>query len=119
WEGDVPEILWHRANIGTERCAWLAALPGSLDFLLSGQRVRLLHASSTGIYHRVRLLGPREELARMFESTEFTGDGPLPDIVGYGDLHVAFSFSFARKTLFNAGSVGNPLDLPLASYAIL
>lgn len=119
WEGDFPQNIWHRNHIGAERCDYLRSLPGSFDFLLSGQRVRLFHASSTGIYHRVRLQGPREELLRMFENSEFTGDGSPPDIVGYGDLHVAFSTSFAGKTLFNAGSVGNPLDLPSAAYAVL
>jgi predicted phosphodiesterase len=119
WEGDLPQNLWHRAQIGPERCDYLSRLPGSFDFLLSGQHVRLFHASSTSIYHRVRMLGPQDEHNRMFENTPFTGDGPLPDIVGYGDLHVAFSMSFTGKTLFNTGSVGNPLDLPLASYAVL
>lgn len=119
WEGDLPQNLWHRAQIGPARCEYLRGLPGSFDFLLSGHRVRLFHASSTGIYHRVRMLGPPDEHNRMFENTPFTGDGPLPDIVGYGDLHVAFSMSFAGKTLFNTGSVGNPLDLPTASYTVL
>jgi len=117
--GDHQTHQWNREQLGPERCRYLAELPPSFDFLLSGQRVRLFHASSTGIYHRVRLLGPDDERRRMFENTPFTGDGPLPDIVGYGDLHVAFSVSLAGKTLFNAGSVGNPLDLPTASYAVL
>ncbi len=55
----------------------------------------------------------------MFENTPFTGEGGTPDIVGYGDLHVAFSTSFSGRTLFNVGSVGNPLDLPTAAYAVL
>lgn len=110
---------WHRAQIGEERAGYLAELPTVFEFILSGHRVRLFHASSTGIYHRVRLGDPREAHVAMFENTAFTGDGSPPTMVGYGDIHVAFSISFAGKTLFNPGSVGNPLDLPVASYAVL
>jgi protein phosphatase len=39
--------------------------------------------------------------------------------VGYGDIHVAYLRTFAGCSLFNVGSVGNPLDLPLAAYAVL
>lgn len=45
-DGANEQHVWHRAQIGQDRCAWLAALPGSFDFLLSGQRVRLFHAST-------------------------------------------------------------------------
>jgi protein phosphatase len=55
----------------------------------------------------------------MFESTDFTGHGFEPDVVGYGDIHGAYLRTFHLKVLFNAGSVGNPLDMPLACYAIL
>ncbi|HZG69042.1 MAG TPA: hypothetical protein VEZ12_20075, partial [Herpetosiphonaceae bacterium] len=48
-----------------------------------------------------------------------TGYACEPDVVGYGDLHRAFLKSFQGKILFNVGSVGNPLDVPQASYAIL
>jgi len=125
WDAEVarhgknPQHLWHRPQIGPERCDWLAALPGSFDFVLSGQRVRLFHASNQGIYHRVNMTDSRDKHLGMFENTDFTGYGPAPDIVGYGDVHDAFTLSFSGKTLFNPGSVGNPLDIPLASYAIL
>ncbi|MFC1820508.1 metallophosphoesterase family protein, partial [Thermodesulfobacteriota bacterium] len=42
-----------------------------------------------------------------------------PDVVGYGDIHRTYIMSYQDKTLFNVGSVGNPLDLTQASYAIL
>ena len=59
----------------------------------------------------------------MFENTEMTLEGSLgnqlPDVVGYGDVHHGFVQNFKSKTLFNVGSVGNPLDIPQASYAII
>lgn len=125
WDANIvnddtyAQNIWHRRQIGPERCQWLAGLPGTFDFTLSGRPVRLFHASSTGIYHRVRLGDTRDAHLGMFENTAFTGDGPEPTLVGYGDVHTAFTLSFSGRTLFNPGSVGNPLDMPFASYAVL
>ena len=41
-----------------------------------------------------------------------------PDVVCYGDVHQAFVQNFRGKTLCNAGSVGNPLEITQASYLI-
>lgn len=113
-------IAWYRDRLSAAQLDYLAALPGVCDFWLSGKRVRLYHASAVGIYHRVHPWSPFEELQGMFANTEFTGyDQPEPEIVGYGDIHGAYMLSFLHKTLFNVGSVGNPLDMPLATYAIM
>ena len=119
-EADAQPVLqWHRGQLGPERLAYLAALPGSHDFLLSGRRVRLFHASQVGIYHRVPATAARADHRAMFGNTAFTGFGLEPDIVGYGDIHGAYTLNFEHRTLFNAGSVGNPLDIPVACYAVL
>jgi len=112
-------VVWHRRQLGSERLAWLRGLPGTVDFRLSGRQVRLFHASQRGVYHRVRQYDSRDDHLAMFDNTDFTGHGAVPDIVGYGDVHTAYVKTFANKCLFNAGSVGNPLDVPLACYAIL
>lgn len=127
WDADVsgkrgaelPVLKWHRAQLGEERLAYLASLPGSFDFMLSGRWVRLFHASQMGVFDRVHMAGPREAHRAMFDNTDFTGFDQEPQIVAYGDLHVAYALNFDNRTLFNAGSVGNPLDIPLASYAVL
>lgn len=116
---DGPMFRWHREQLGPERCAYLRTLPNVVDFVMSGRRIRLLHASPQGIYHRIHQRDPVEKLETMFESTDFTGHGFAPDVVGYGDIHSAYLRTFHHKMLFNVGSVGNPLDLPLACYAIL
>ncbi|HEV2516590.1 MAG TPA: metallophosphoesterase family protein [Devosia sp.] len=112
-------VMWHRRQLGPERLAYLRGLPETVEFRLSGRLVRLFHASARGIYHRVRQHDSRDDHLAMFDNTDFTGFGPLPDIVGYGDVHTAYVKSFANKCLFNAGSVGNPLDIPQACYAML
>jgi protein phosphatase len=117
-----PFGVWVRNQIGEERTAYLRDLPNVYDFWLSGKRVRLYHASQKSVYHRIYSRDAYEVHRAMFENTPFTGfDNPEPDIVGYGDIHSAYLLSLpqGQKTIFNAGSVGNPLDLPLATYAIL
>ncbi len=119
---DDDDGRWYRAQLGEARLAYLDSLPNVYDFWLSGKRVRLFHASQVSVYTRVHSTDTDEIHKAMFENTAFTGmDVPPPDIVGYGDIHVAYMRSLftVGKILFNTGSVGNPLDLPLASYAIL
>ena len=93
-------------------------IPGSLDFMLSDRRISLFHASQTSVFDRVYDTGTHEQHRAMFANTAFTGFGASPDIVGYGDIHRAHVLNFDGRTLFNAGSVGNPLDVPLACYAV-
>ncbi len=118
-ETDKPTIMWHQQRLGAERLAYLHQLPNTIDFCMSGRRVRLFHASQESVYYRVRMDDPREKHLDMFTNTDFTGDGPEPDVVGYGDIHRAYVVNFQRQTLFNVGSVGNPLDITQASYAVL
>jgi len=117
--GADPIGRWHRERLGPERLAYLETLPNAIDLHLGGRRVRLLHASPLGVYHRVHENDADEKLLAMFDSTDFTGHGFEPDVVAYGDIHQAYLRTFRRGVLVNAGSVGNPLDLPLACYAIL
>ena len=110
---------WHRVRLGPERLAFLRTLPTTISLQLSGKRIRLFHASPFGVHHRVRQSDPVETLLSLFESTPFTSDDGAPDVVGYGDIHRAYLRTFPHRTLFNVGSVGNPLDTPQACYAIL
>jgi protein phosphatase len=120
---DVPASAmrrWHQGQLGAARLRYLAALPNSFDFTMSGRRVRLFHASPESVYKRVHEDASPEEQRAMFVNTPFTGYGAgEPDVVGYGDIHVSYVMTLGRKTLFNAGSVGNPLDEPQAAYALL
>jgi protein phosphatase len=126
WDADVafgrssrPGPVWHHAQLGAERNAYLSQLPGSVDYVMGGRAVRFYHASHVSPFHRVYETAPREVHRDMFLNTGFTGAGPVPEIVGYGDIHTPYVVSFEGRTLFNAGSVGNPLDMPLACYAII
>ncbi|MEM7133043.1 MAG: metallophosphoesterase family protein [Chloroflexota bacterium] len=141
--------LWHQRQLGNDRMAYLAALPGVIDLTLSGQHLRLYHASQENVHHRVYYWEPYEKLQAMFENTPFTGEfidkdedvnrdaheeqmksdrnrggtsnlRAQPDVVIYGDIHHAFMLPVNGNLLINAGSVGNPCDgIPMASYLIV
>lgn len=120
WEDESsPEMIWWRDELRQDQRDWLRALPLSHDLLISGRRIRLFHASATSPHVRVHARHTAEEFLGMFSNTPMTGGGDRPSIVGYGDIHDAFVEIDRGRTLFNVGSVGNPLDEPVPSYAIL
>jgi predicted phosphodiesterase len=119
---------WVRDELSAADLAWLGALPGTCEFLISGRRVRLFHASQTSELVRVRRRHSDEEFRGMFTNTAFTGpfragqagrDDATPDVVGYGDIHEPYLEARDGLTLFNVGATGNPLDAPAAPYVIL
>lgn len=121
-ENYEESVAWHRAQLGHERLRQLQKLPEQVTFFLSGQLVRLFHAHPTSIFQRVYINASVGQKEAMFEVPTLSGENSLSqnsDLVGYGDIHHAYIESFSMKTLFNCGSVGNPLDLTQASYAVL
>lgn len=122
--GETPEWRdeagwWWHNELGPADRHWLQTLPPSHDLVLSGRRIRLFHASAKSVYHRVHFRHTDDDFEGMFAATELTGYGPAPDVVCYGDIHDAYAATYRSRTLVNAGSVGNPLDEPQASYVIL
>jgi protein phosphatase len=118
-ETDNLTLQWHQRRLGDTRLAFLRDLPNTIEFVMSGKRIRLFHASQKSVHYRVRQHDPVEKLLAMFDNTDFTGSMLTPDVVGYGDIHEAYVRSFLGRTLFNVGSVGNPHDTPQAAYGVL
>jgi protein phosphatase len=119
---DKEDVSWTQGRLGPSRIQYLASLPFCHDFYMSGRLVRLLHASADSVYKRVQPWDSMEERLSMFRNTESTGSphgDRTPHVVGYGDIHNAYIQHLRQKMLFNAGSVGNPLEMTQASYAIL
>ena len=141
----IENKFWTTEKIGKERINYLKTLPVMHEFYLSGQLVRLFHASPFSLEHMYNPMFSNKdnrysnlELASalsMFENTDFIGKNkkdPTPDIVGYGHIHTPNIYKFQNKTLFNTGSVGAPNEMEndgksdktnsfstLASYSIL
>lgn len=128
WEDFLPAAAphytaeatwWWRRELRSDQYEWLRTLPMSHDLLMSGRRIRLLHASAHDVHTKVHVGHTRAEFDAMFAATPLTGDGPTPTMVGYGDIHDTYLKVIEGRTLFNVGSVGNPLDETTPSYAIL
>jgi len=116
---DHPAVQWCQRELGAERLVWLGGLPFRYDFVMSGQRIRLVHASPQSVTQRVHQSAPLEQLRTMFDTTDRTDPGFVPDVVGYADIHTPFVRTLYQQTVFNVGSVGNPLDVPLAAWTVL
>lgn len=114
-----PPLNWWLDEMTADDVAWIRELPFSLDITFGGRAVRMFHASSDSVFHRIHRRHSDEDFASMFATTGVVGDGPVPEIVVYGDIHSAYIKRSDDRTLINAGSVGNPLDEPTASYVIL
>lgn len=112
-------LLWWRDQLRPEQLPWLSNLPLSHDLLISGRHIRLFHASAISVHTKVHADHTQAEFDGMFASTDLTGPGPIPNVVGYGDIHDAYLETRDGRTLFNAGSAGNPLDEPVPVYAIV
>lgn len=114
-----PSLLWHQHRLGSERLQYLAGLPYVIEFMMSGKWVRLFHASPRSVYERIQPWDDQEKRATLFHSSPLCGSPRIADVAGYGDIHNAHHQHLDGRTLFNTGSVGNPLEMPEASYVVL
>lgn len=123
-----PEVknknFWTRNKIGEERANFIANLPVSHEFYMSGHLIRLFHASPFSLddiynpmFSNKGTSYPGKEIENpldLFKNTEFIGKtdkDPTPDIVGYAHIHTPCLVRIKNKTLFNPGSVGVPVEM--------
>lgn len=119
-EFDNAALQWWLGQLGHGQGEWLRGLPFCHDFSMSGRQVRLMHASAETVHRRVRYVHDEAEFLGQFANTPATGNGPVPDVVGYADTHDPFYETQLRgRTLFNTGSVGNCMGDPTPLYCIL
>ncbi len=114
---------WSRNIIGEERAEYIASLPISHEFYMSGHLIRLFHASPYALDEIFNPMFSNKESNRshleitpdrLFENTELinkTDKDPIPDIVGFGHIHTPCLVRFKNKTIFNPGSVGIPIEM--------
>jgi predicted phosphodiesterase len=118
--GELPVVHWHRAVLGEERIAYLDTLPLWIELWMSGRLIRLFHASPRSFNERVQPWDTPEQRQSLMEAPTGSIFQEQSDVVGYGDIHQSYLEQLpGGRTLFNAGSVGNPLDQTQSSYVIL
>lgn len=110
---------WWRDELTPVDRAWLPNLPFSVDLEVAGTPVRCFHASSESEFHRIWPTMSDREWDAQFSNTPATGQGPVPTVVIYADIHHAYAQTRRERTILNTGSVGNPMDEPTASYIVL
>ncbi|WP_238153312.1 metallophosphoesterase family protein [Kribbella speibonae] len=72
---DSEGLRWWRNELREDQWAWLRGLPFCHDFLLSGRQVRLFHASSADVHHRIVFDHDEKQYASFFENTRRPGTG--------------------------------------------
>ena len=106
-----PNDQFYYDQLGEQRLAALTQWPYEYECCLSGRKTRLFHGRFTmpapyGVHENAELLAPY-----------FLPDY---DVVGYGDCHrQCVRLLNNQGILFNTGSVGNGLGVPMAQYVIL
>lgn len=116
---EIEMVRWHQERLGPERMSYLRELPFCIEFVMSGRLVRLFHASPRSLYERIYPWDELDKRLTLLECSEYCRAKKQADVIGYGDIHTAYLQHIEDKTLFNTGSVGNPLDMTQASYTIL
>ncbi|MDR1893225.1 MAG: metallophosphatase family protein [Spirochaetales bacterium] len=114
----VDYYRWARKELSPDQLDWIRSLPLYQDRLISGRRMRFCHASPRDVHHRVYPREPDENKLKYFLPVN-AGD-ESPDVLCYGDVHCAYMQGLGgERLLLNAGSVGNPLDLPQAVFLLI
>ena len=112
---------WTTKQIGEKWVDYLYNLPKMHEFYMSGQKIRLFHATPFSLDGIFNPMYKNEESNRkivdpelMFKNTEFLGateNEKEPDIVGFGHIHTPLIVKHKNRTIFNTGSVGVPVEM--------
>lgn len=105
-------IRFNQSLLNDEDKDFLSKLPFSEEFYMSGNLVRLFHATPTSCFGFVNDFDKSyKEKLKMFLGTDKTQSQETADIVICGHLHYPYVQRFLNKTLICAGSVGNSVCL--------
>lgn len=122
-DSDSQSIQWQQNQLSEEDKIYLKHLPFCYEFMLGNKFIRCVHASPRSVHERISPFKPLEQQETLFENSEQTLNicgNRTPDYFVYGDIHYACVKPIDGKgVLVNVGSVGNPLEIPEASYCIL
>lgn len=110
-EIELKRIDWIDSKLSNESKAFLKSLPYSFEFFLSGRLVRLFHATPEKINGFIGNIDTIERLYSLFLPSENTVSNEKADIVVYGHIHTPFMQKIYNRTIINAGSVGNAIDV--------
>lgn len=108
---EFPKDQFYYDQLGEKRMQGLKEFLPEYECMISGRKMRLFHGrpilpAPIQIYHEEELLSP-------YFLPDF-------DVVGYADVHRQGMRVLGHQgLLFNTGSVGNGIGVPMVQYAIL
>ncbi len=99
-------VAWWRAELTDADRAWLTSRPAAIDLLLSGRRTRLLHASATDEFTRLRFHHDHEQFLAMFANTPFTADAVVLGVHGVREAGARAGAEVGARAEAGAGLPG-------------
>ncbi len=110
-EIEIKRFNWNRGMLTKEDVNFLKNLPFCHEFYMSGRLVRLFHATPKVNNDFVGNIDSLEKLNSLFCPSDKTISQDSADVVIYGHIHTGFMQRIYNRTIVNAGSVGNSLDV--------
>lgn len=110
-EQDIKRIAWNKNKLTKEDVEYLRGLPYCFEFYMSGRLVRLFHSTPEKIDGYVGNIDKIDRLYELFLPSNNTKTNNVADIVIYGHIHTPFIQKIYNRTIINAGSVGNSIDV--------
>lgn len=104
-------IEWNQSMLSLDELKYLRDLPFCHEFYMSGSLIRLFHSSPSKIDNLISNLDSIDKKYSMLLPSKYTNSQNIADVVIYGHLHTQYLDKIYNKTLVNAGSVGNPINL--------
>lgn len=113
---DYPEIeqrriIWNKSKLDGESIQYLRGLPYCYEFYMSGRLIRLFHASPSKINDYISGIDGIDRLFSLFLPSDKTLSDLKADVVVYGHTHTQYIQKIYNRTIINAGSIGNALDV--------
>lgn len=110
-KGDL--VAWSREQLGSDRLAWLAALPFSRRFNSNGDELLVVHANPLNMNEQLYPDMTPEQLQPYIDAADAT-------ILAFGHLHIPYVRPVENLLLIDVSSVGHPKDHDLrAAYTVI
>ncbi|MDE5540101.1 MAG: metallophosphatase family protein [Bacilli bacterium] len=110
-EVDLKRLEWNQSLITEEDKNYLANLPYSFEFYMSGSLIRLFHATPTKLDGFCASYNDFNLKYEMFLPSKNTISDKRADVVIYGHRHTSYVEKLFNRTLINIGSVGNNVSI--------
>lgn len=107
---EAKRYLWNHRSLSKEEREYLLSLPFSHEFYMSGNLVRIFHATPNWDNGLVLSQSSPTDKYTLFLPSDNTVSDKVADVCVYGHIHYQYLEKIYNRVIINAGSVGNSLD---------